>query len=274
MPTRQSTNLSNPQKIPPPLPSATYFISDIHLGAHYITDHRAHERSVVNWLRSIAHDAARLYLLGDILDYWYEYRTVVPRGYVRFFGELAALADAGVEITWFIGNHDIWIFDYLPSEIGLRVIDGSETVNLDGRNFYLAHGDAIGSLKPGFKFIRAVFRNKICQKLYSAIHPRWTIPFAHAWSSSSRKSTGDLARFLGEDKEPFIPFARQLAKDNPEIDFIILGHRHILLDMPVSDRGTRLIVLGDWINHFSYARWDGSQLTLHTASEAISSDVL
>ncbi|MDE6268537.1 MAG: UDP-2,3-diacylglucosamine diphosphatase [Muribaculaceae bacterium] len=242
--------------------SATYFISDIHLGASYITDPRAHERSVVDWLHSIAHDAARLYLLGDILDYWYEYRTVVPRGFVRFFGALAELADAGVEITWFIGNHDIWIFDYLPSEIGLRVVDGSETVTIHGKKFYLAHGDAIGSLKPGFRFIRSVFRNSFCQKLYSAIHPRWTVPFAHSWSSSSRKSSGELARFLGEDREPFIPFARQLAADDPSLDFIILGHRHILLDMPVSASGTRLIVLGDWIHHFSYARFDGSNLSL------------
>ncbi len=135
----------------------TYFLSDLHLGAGYIPDHRAHERRVVDFLRSIEPRAKRIYLLGDILDYWWEYRDVVPRGFVRFFGELARLADSGVEITWFKGNHDIWIFDYLPSEIGLEVHDGIMVRDIDGARFLLEHGDGVGRLPWSFRRLRGLF---------------------------------------------------------------------------------------------------------------------
>ena len=137
----------------------TYFLSDLHLGAGYIPDHRAHERRVVDFLRSIEPRAKRIYLLGDILDYWWEYRDVVPRGFVRFFGELARLADSGVEITWFKGNHDIWIFDYLPSEIGLEVHDGIMVRDIDGARFLLEHGDGVGHSDVCEVCSDAVWRN-------------------------------------------------------------------------------------------------------------------
>ena len=124
----------------------TYFISDIHLGALYIKNRRSHERRIVAWLDTIADDADELYLVGDILDYWYEYRTVVPRGYVRFFGALARLADKGVRITWLIGNHDIWLFDYLRHEIGINIIDGAIRADIGGHSFFISHGDALGRL--------------------------------------------------------------------------------------------------------------------------------
>lgn len=241
--------------------STVYFISDLHLGAGYIADRHEHERRVVSFLDEIRHDADELYLLGDILDYWYEYRTVVPRGYVRFFGKLAELADAGVRITWLIGNHDIWIFDYLPDEIGLTVIDGSIVRDIDGHRFYMAHGDAIGSLKPGFRFIRSVFRNRLCQRLYSAIHPRWTIPFAHRWSSHSRAGDSKYSAYLGDDREPSVLFAREYAAAHPDTDFIMLGHRHIVLDKDIPPHA-RLVILGNWIDKQTYAKWDGQQLIL------------
>ena len=125
-----------------------YFISDLHLGASYIADTHKAERRVIEWLESVRGDMGELYLLGDILDYWYEYRYVVPRGYVRFFGKLAELSDAGVKIRWFIGNHDIWIFDYLPCELGIEVIDGSATCEILGQKFFLAHGYASGCMQP------------------------------------------------------------------------------------------------------------------------------
>ena len=245
----------------------TYFISDLHLGAGYIADQRAHEMKVVEWLREIAPRCRRLFLLGDVIDYWYEYRYVVPKGFVRFFGQLAAMADDGIEITWFTGNHDIWIFDYLPQELGIRVIDGSLTTQIDGACFYMAHGDAIGSLKPGFRFMRWLFRNKVAQCLFSAVHPGLTIPFAHRWSSSSRKgATGKYDSYLGDDREPMVPWATQYASEHPEVNYILLGHRHILLDREVGEH-CRLIVLGDWIRHFSYAVWDGKALQLKELAE-------
>lgn len=159
-----------------------YFLSDLHLGAPYFTDSKEAEKRVVSFLDEIKDDAEVIYLLGDILDYWYEYRYVVPRGFVRFFGKLAELADKGIRIVWFIGNHDIWIFDYLPSELGIEVVDGSLVEEIDGKIFFMTHGDGIGRLKPSFRFLRGLFRNKACQKAFSAIHPRWTVPFAYSLS--------------------------------------------------------------------------------------------
>ena len=139
-----------------------YFLSDLHLGANYIADPKAHESRVVRFLESIAHDAKALYLLGDVLDYWYEYRHVVPRGYVRFFGALAQLADAGVEIVWFTGNHDVWLFDYLRDEIGLNVVKKALSVNIMGKNFLLSHGDNVGHQPRMYRFTRWCFYNKVC----------------------------------------------------------------------------------------------------------------
>lgn len=244
----------------------TYFISDLHLGASYLRNPHDYERRVVKWLRSIKEDAKSLYLMGDILDYWYEYRNVVPRGYVRFLGALAELADSGVEVTWFIGNHDIWIFDYLPNEIGVKVVDGYQVKDIDGKRFFLSHGDGLGKLKFGFRVIRSVFRNRFCQWLFSAIHPRWTVPFAHRWSSHSRNFSEEKPIFEGEDKEPFISFARNYVKENGHIDYFVFGHRHVLLDYLIGE-DSHLIVLGDWIHHFSYGKYDGHDFTLHEFKE-------
>lgn len=239
-----------------------YFLSDLHLGARYITDPRAHERRIVSWLRSIAPDARAIYLLGDILDFWWEYRTVVPRGYVRFFGELARLADDGVAITWLIGNHDIWINDYIPSELGVTVIDGSLTVDIDNRRFFLAHGDAVGHIPPGFRFIRALFRNKIARMLFGSIHPRWAVPFAHACSSSSRMADKSATADVDTVIAPLVDFARSQAAADPSLDFFIFGHLHTPVDRCLDVRQARVIILGDWITNPGYAVWDGHSLTL------------
>ena len=243
----------------------TYFISDLHLGATYLKNPKDYERRVVKWLRSIKDDAKAIYLMGDILDYWFEYRSVVPRGYTRFLGTLAQLVDEGVEVYWFIGNHDIWIFDNLPEEIGVKVIDGYQVKEIDGKRFFLSHGDGLGELKPGFKLIRAVFRNKLCQKMFSAIHPRWTVPLAHRWSSHSRNFSEELPVFEGKEKDPFIAFAQGYISKDDAVDYFVLAHRHIMLDYDLGNDRTRLIVLGDWIHHFSYAVFDGEKLSLLNA---------
>ena len=239
----------------------TYFISDLHLGASYIADPRAHERRVVEFLDHIAPDCKRLFLLGDILDYWWEYRTVVPRGFTRFFGELARLADSGVEIVWFKGNHDIWIFDYLPQEIGLTVHDGIMVTELDGHRFLMEHGDGVGRLPWSFRKLRGLFRNRVAQKLYAAIHPRWTIGFAHSWSSHSRKQGGYTPSERAGDN--LVNFARTYNADHADekIDFFIFGHCHTILDSTLPD-GSKIIILGDWISRFSYAVWDGKEITM------------
>lgn len=240
----------------------TYFISDLHLGAGYISDPKEHERHVVAFLHSIASDAKRLFLLGDILDYWWEYRSVVPRGFTRFFGALAELSDAGVEIVWFKGNHDIWIFDYLPNEIGLKVHDGVMVTEFDGKRFLMEHGDGVGDLPWTFRKLRGLFRCRFAQKLFAAIHPRWTVGFAHSWSSHSRKSGGYIPKEgVGESLVKFA--AGYNAQAREKVDYFIFGHQHIILEKVLSD-GSEVLILGDWITKFSYAVWDGISMKIDT----------
>lgn len=244
----------------------TYFISDLHIGAGYITDTHAHQRMIAGWLRSIAPTAKTIYLLGDILDYWYEYRTVVPRGYTRFFGALAELADQGIEIIWLKGNHDIWIFDYLPKEIGLTVADGIIQREIDGRKFVMEHGDGIGEPRRAYRLMRSIFRNRFAQWLYASIHPRWTVGFAHRWSKHSRLHGISATSDQIPDNDPMIRFAETYMSIHGHIDFFIFGHRHILVDRSIAP-DSRLIVLGDGFQHFSYAVWDGSQLRIKNFSK-------
>ena len=242
----------------------TYFLSDLHLGAAYIPDGHAHQRRVVDFLRSIEDDAKAIYLLGDVLDYWFEYRTVVPRGYVRFFGQLARMADMGIRIVWFTGNHDIWIFDYLRDEIGIEIIDTKEggiERRIDGTLFYLGHGDNFGPQPGAYRCLRSIFHNKILQKLFSGIHPRWTIPFAHAWSSHSRKGSEGNDAIPQQAVASVTEEAVRLSAADPELRYIIIGHLHIALDHKVSEH-CRLIILGNWINRSTYAVFDGKYLSL------------
>lgn len=238
-----------------------YFLSDLHLGAPYFPDSRESERRIVAFLDSIRHDADTIYLLGDILDYWYEYRYVVPKGFVRFFGKLAELADSGIRIVWMKGNHDIWIYDYLPSELGIEVVDGSIIEKIGGKAFYLAHGDGAGRQKASFRFLRSLFRNKFCQRAFSAIHPRWTVPFAYNWSRHSRmkgEGRGIPDDFLlGNLRE----FCKEYHSECPEIDFFIFGHVHVLCREQIAE-GCEMIVLGEWIHTFSYAVFDENGLQL------------
>lgn len=237
-----------------------YFLSDLHLGAKTIENPLAHERRVVRWLDSIKQSAKAIYLMGDVLDFWFEYKRVVPRGYTRFFGKIAELTDSGVEVHWYIGNHDIWIFDYLPTELGVQMHYAAEEVEIAGRRFYLAHGDGVGDNTRGFRLIRSVFHSKLCQRLFAAIPPSWGVGLAHGWSSHSRKNPKEEEGYRGENSEWLICFAKEYVKEHP-IEFFIFGHRHILLDLMIQ-RNSRVVILGDWITYFSYAVYDGENLRL------------
>lgn len=239
----------------------TYFLSDLHLGAPYMKDSRENERRIVSFLNSISGKAKTIYLLGDILDYWYEYRYVVPRGYVRFFGKLAELSDAGVRIVWLKGNHDIWIFDYLPEELGIEVVDGYIIEEINGKKVFLSHGDGLGKLDPKFKFIRGMFRNRVCQWLFSGIHPRWTVPFAYNWSAHSRK--GGEERGIPDELllKNLRDFVVDYHRSHPEVDYFMFGHIHILSREEI-EAGCEMIVLGEWIHTFSYARMNERGLEL------------
>lgn len=241
-----------------------YFISDLHLGASYIADHRAHERRVVEFLDSISNDAAELYLLGDILDYWYEYRTVVPRGHVRFFGALARLADSGVRIYWMTGNHDVWLFDYLRDEIGLTVLKKHTTARIMGCSFFLSHGDDVGYQKPMYRFMRACFYSRACQVLYASIHPRWTFPLAAGWSADNRTSrkAEHVAKSVSRSMQNLIDFSRSVNEAAPgSISHFVYGHLHIARQQQLPD-GSDVTVLGNWIEMGSYAVFDGRKFEL------------
>ncbi|MDE7403027.1 MAG: UDP-2,3-diacylglucosamine diphosphatase [Muribaculaceae bacterium] len=240
-----------------------YFLSDLHLGAPYFPDSREAELRVVNFLDSIKDDADAIFLLGDILDYWYEYRYVVPRGFVRFFGKLAELSDRGIRIVWYIGNHDIWIFDYLPKELGIEVIDGFSVENIDGHKFLMTHGDGIGKLKPSFRLLRKLFRSKICQKLFSGIHPRWTVPFAYNWSRHSRKIEGPSQSDAERMTRNVLEFSESYLSEHPDIEYFIYGHLHLFEQRKISPNAS-IIILGEWIQTCSYAVWDNDHLELHT----------
>lgn len=240
----------------------TYFLSDLHLGATYMPDEREHEARVIAMLRSFEKDARTIYLLGDVLDYWYEYKTVVPRGHVRFFGELARLADSGIKIYWFIGNHDIWLFDYLKNELGIEIIDGSAIHEIDGKHFFMCHGDGLGDPSRAYGLMRRIFRNRFAQWLFAGIHPRWTIPFAYRWSNHSRMARGEgIAQYKGDEQELPMIYARKYVSEHPDIDYFISGHRHVAVTRPLPNGGT-FAILGDCFRQFTYGVFDGSVFTL------------
>ncbi len=241
-----------------------YFISDAHLGAQYIKNKREHEKRLVDFLDSIKNDAAELYLLGDILDYWYEYKNVVPRGHVRFLGKLAELADAGIKIYWFTGNHDVWLFDYLANEVGLTVLKGHTQMEIMGQQFLLSHGDDVGYQKATYRFTRWCFYNRVCQWLYASVHPRWTYPIANNWSKHNRVTRSKEE----EDKAKQVcckrleDFSNEYAEAHSEVRHFVYGHVHLArhLDLP---QGRTMTILGDWIDQFTYATFDGETVELH-----------
>ncbi len=239
-----------------------YFLSDFHLGAKYLNNPQENEKRIVRFLDSIKDKAHEIYLLGDILDYWYEYRFVVPKGFIRFFGKLAELSDSGIKIYWFIGNHDIWIYDYLPLELGVEVIDGVLTKNILGKRFFLNHGDAVGKRKASFRLIRWLFRNKFCQTVYSMLPSRLTIPFAYNWSNHSRanESSSESAN-VERYKANLIDFVKDYSASHSDIDYFVFGHLHIAADVVISEK-SKCVLLGDWIDKFTYAIFDGEQLEI------------
>lgn len=241
-----------------------YFISDLHLGASYKADRNGEERRVTAFLDSIKETAVELYLLGDILDYWFEYKHVIPRGYVRFFGKLAELADAGIKITWIIGNHDIWIFDYIPAEIGAEVVDGILEREILGSLFCIQHGDAIGGTRR-FRLMRSLFRNRLCQKLYSAIHPRWTVGFAHSCSKKSRINKINSYEVKGEWSVDLLDFFKrwceeEIKKGNPA-KYYLFGHLHRLYEEKLNATAV-MTVLPAFPDKGEYGCFDGENFQI------------
>lgn len=240
-----------------------YFLSDAHLGSRAIEHGRMQERRLVNFLDSIKHQAEAVYLLGDLFDFWFEFRTVVPKGYTRFLGKISELTDMGVEVHFFIGNHDIWCGDYLTQECGVIMHTQPLTTEIFGKEFFLAHGDGLGDPDPKFKLLRSMFHNRTLQRLFAAIHPRWSMDLGLTWAKHSRmkRVDGNEPDYMGENKEFLVLFSKQYLKEHPDINYFIYGHRHIMLDLMLSN-SARVTILGDWISYFSYAVFDGENLLL------------
>ncbi len=237
-----------------------FFLSDIHLGMYPIEKSKLREKHVVNFLEEKAPEASAFVFLGDVFDFWYEYKKVAPRGFVRFLGTLARLADSGIEIYFFVGNHDVWMFDYLPREIGLKMFRYPAMRCKIGRlNLVIGHGD-FGDEDRGYKVLRSIFHNKILQWAFSRIHPNFAFALGHKWSKHSRLAKGVSVDFLGEDKEFQFRFAKKVIK-NEEVDYFIFGHRHLAIDYMLSSN-THIVILGEWIESMTYGELCNDEFTL------------
>jgi len=240
--------------------SKVYFASDFHLGTTGRTSSRVRERILVQWLDDVAQDADAIYLLGDTFDYWFEYAAAIPKGFIRFLGKLAEIRDAGIPVYVFTGNHDMWMFGYFEEELDIPVYREPIVREFDGRRFVIGHGDGLGPGDHGYKFIKWVFRSRLCQWLYARIHPNTGIRLMKFFSGTSRGLTA-IPDFLGPEKEWLIQYCNSRLKTE-QIDYFIFGHRHLPLDYTLDNGSARYINCGDWLTHYSYAVWDGSSLGL------------
>lgn len=238
-----------------------YFASDFHLGVPDFARSLEREKRIVKWLDEIRPDVEELYLLGDVFDFWFEYKTVVPRGHIRLLGKLAELADAGIPIHYFTGNHDMWTFDYLKEELNAKIYRAPIEATYNGKSFYIGHGDGLGPGDHGYKFIKRVFASKISQWMFARLHPNFGVGLAHYFSRKSRIATGDLdEKFLGEEKEWLVIHSKELLQKK-HYDYLIFGHRHLPLEIPINGKSI-YINLGDWIRYNSYGIFDGEKFEL------------
>ncbi len=241
--------------------SLVYFLSDAHLGTPDHDSSLVREKKLVAFLDEVKHTASDIYFLGDLFDFWFEYKHVVPRGFSRILGKMAELSDSGIRLHYFTGNHDIWLFNYLQKEIGLTLYRKPTGLTINGRHFLLAHGDGMDESDRTFRFLKRVFTNRILQWAFARLHPNFAFWIARGWSKHSRMIHG-VDPFLGKD-EPVVKFALKHLSDQG-YDFIILGHRHVPVDYQLTE-DTRLVILGDWMTHFTYAVFDGVTLSLKKA---------
>ena len=238
-----------------------YFASDVHLGAAALKHGRERELIFVKWLHEIKKDAAELYLLGDIFDFWFEYRTVAPQGFVRVLGALAEICDSGIPVHFFTGNHDIWVFDYLPRETGMIIHREPLETELFGKKFFLAHGDDLGKTDWKYQVLNRFFKNSFVQWSFAKFHPDLGIRLANYCSKNSRINQGiEGPGFLGEDKEHQLIYAKKRLKET-HFDYFVMGHRHIALDFDLSE-SSKLIILGDWFKVCTFGVYDGQTFKL------------
>jgi len=237
-----------------------YFASDIHLGAISYATSREREDRLIRWLDMIKTDAAEIFLMGDVFDFWFEYKTVVPKGYIRFLGKVAELADSGIKIYFFKGNHDMWMFDYFTREFGAIIIGDELEIERNGKKFYLHHGDGLGPGDRKYKILKKFFRSSLCQWLFARIHPNLGVGVANYWSSHSRIANEGKDEPKPGMHEWLVAFCQDLLKTQ-YFDYLIFGHRHKTMDVMITEK-SRYVNLGEWVKTYSYAEFDGQELHL------------
>lgn len=240
-----------------------YFLSDAHLGAPVLSNNPEREKALVAWLEKIRPDCGILFLLGDIFDFWFEYKWVVPKGHIRFLAKICEFTDQGIPVHFFTGNHDIWAFGYLHEECGVILHTRNEAYLIRGKHFFIGHGDALNPKDKGYLFLYKVFHNPFLQRCFRWVHPDFGVWIARKWSSHSRFENGKVEAdaFQGEENEEIVRFCKQTL-DFRHFDYFIFGHRHLPLDMALS-ANSRYVNTGDWITYFSYASFDGEKMELH-----------
>ena len=235
--------------------SKSYFVSDVHLGLQ-VGDPAERESRFVAFLRSLPVDTESLYLLGDVWDFWYEYRDVVPKGYIRVFSALQDLMDRGVKVYFFQGNHDVWTYSYFE-ELGMKKLSQPYCVEIAGKTFCLGHGDGLGPVPFGYRFLRGLFHNRLAQFLFSLLHPWIAFRFGNGWSKGNRLSHDKEYVFRG-DEEPLYKFAEGFSEEN-KVDYFVFGHYHESVDLKLKS-GSRLLILEDWISSSPYICFDGESI--------------
>jgi UDP-2,3-diacylglucosamine hydrolase len=245
--------MNSPQKI--------YFASDQHFGIPNAESSKLREKKFMQWLDEIKSDARAIFLLGDLFDFWFEYKTVVPRGFVRVLGKIAELRDSGIPIYFFVGNHDLWMIDYFQTELGIPVFDKPKEYKFDGKTFLIGHGDGLGPGDKGYKRMKKVFSHPLSKWFYRWLHPDIGVKLAQYLSTKNKLISGqEDIKFLGEENEWLAQYAKRKLKQK-HYDYFLFGHRHLPMEIQVG-KNSLYVNIGDWITHFTYAVFDGKNLTL------------
>lgn len=244
-----------------PAGKKVYFASDNHLGAPTMKESRVRELKFVRWLDTVKKDAGVIFLMGDLFDFWFEYKTVIPKGFTRTLGKLAELSDAGIQIHYFVGNHDLWMNGYFEEELNIPVYHKPQQYTINGTSFFIGHGDGLGPDDKGFKRMKKVFTNPVAKWFFKWLHPDLGVGLAKHLSVSNKLISGDDdAKFLGNDKEWLVLYAKRKL-ESQHFDHFIFGHRHLPLEIELKKDST-YTNLGDWIKYYTYAEFDGSKLSL------------
>ena len=240
-----------------------YFVSDNHLGAPTKDKSFPREKKFISWLDEVKSDAAAIFLLGDLFDFWFEYKTVVPKGFTRTLGKLAEISDSGIPIYYFVGNHDLWMNGYFEEELNIPVFHEPQEYTFNKKNFFIGHGDGLGPQDKGYKRMKKVFTNPIAKWFFRWLHPDLGVKLAQYLSVKNKLISGEEdIKFLGEDKEWLVQYSKKKLTEKHR-DYFIFGHRHLPLEIDL-ENNSKYFNLGDWISYFTYGVFDGNNFELKT----------